>query len=296
MPQWEIAAISLGKLIGVMDSAGSFQWTWFMDPKTNTFKGIALNREHIGLLLRALQDLTAGDSPFYDQPLGLRWEALSPFDGASFGFVWNENKADPLQLGMGALATIPISTHQLTLSALGRMLRVTSGGVISTEFGQVRFAAGFPTPDFLEAGTLAGEYTNAFTFSLSVSDPNIADVSKKTRTFSYPTTAIPWDVARIAVFVLRAFLRQKAIQSPPGPPKNFFRRVDDHVFPMLGDPQPNPIAPFPLLADAMGTTPVFDTWHQSILTTDENGSGALTFLWHLRALITGNTSPDVLPG
>ncbi len=296
MPQWEIAAISLGKLIGLMDATGSFQWTWFLDPKTNTFQGIALNREHIGLMLRALRDLTAGDSPYYDQPLGLRWEALSPVDGAGIGFVWNENKANPLQLGMGASAAIPIATHQLTLSALGRMLRVTTSGVISTEFGQVRFAAGFPAPDFLEAGTLAGEYTNAFTFSLSVSDPNIADVSKKTRTFAFPTTAIPWDVARLAIFVLRAFLRQKAIQSPPGPPKNFFRRVDDHVFPMLGDPQPNPIAPFPLLADAMGAAPVFDTWHQSILTTDENGSGALTFLWHLRALITGNTSPDVLPG
>src|SRR4029453_1294303 len=42
--------------------------------------------------------------------------------------------------------------------------------------------------------------------------------------------------------------------------------------------------------------PSFDAWRGSILTTDENASGALTFVWHFRALVTGNTSPDVLGG
>ncbi len=113
---------------------------------------------------------------------------------------------------------------------------------------------------------------------------------------TFPTGALPWDVARLATFVFRAWLRQKAMQSQPGPPKSFFRRVDDHLFPMLGDPQPNIIQPFPLFADPMGGQPNFDAWHGSILTTDANASGALTFLWHLRALITGNASPDILPG
>ena len=292
MPQFEVALISFGKLIGFMDDTGVFQWTWFKDPKGNTFKGMVANREHLGLILRALLDRAPADSPFFDPPVNeLRWEALSPFAGAEIGFIWNENKDNPLQIGMGASTSIPIAGKELDLSVLARMLRFNAGGNVSTEFGQVKFSGSFPVPDFLQSATLAGEYTTPtqFTFSLGVSNSN------GNRVMTFPTGALPWDIARLATFILRAWLSQKAIQSPPGPPKNFFRRIDDHFFPMLGDP-PNVIQPFPLFADPMGSQPNYDNWRNSILTTDANASGALTFLWHLRSLITGNTSPEILPG
>ena len=63
---------------------------------------------------------------------------------------------------------------------------------------------------------------------------------------------------------------------------------------MLGDPA-GVIAPFPLVAP-MKTPPSFDAWRGSVLTTDNNASGALTFLWHARALLTGNEKPSFLDG
>jgi hypothetical protein len=289
MPQFEVALISSGKLIGFMNAGGVFQWTWFGDPLSNSFSGMATNREQIGLMLRALLDRDPGDSPIFDQVDGLRWEALSPFTGAQVGVAWNEDKADPLQIGMGARAEIPISGKQLDLSVLARMLRITSAGAVSSELGEIKFSGSFPVPDFLQAATLEGVYTGSLGLTLT------ASTQAESRALVLPTGALAWDVTRLATFVLRAWLRQQALQSPVGPPKNFFRRIDDHLFPMLGDP-PGVIKPFPLVADQMGTTPGFDDWQDSILTTDDNASGALTFLWHLRALVTGNTSPDVLGG
>lgn len=67
-----------------------------------------------------------------------------------------------------------------------------------------------------------------------------------------------------------------------------------NLFPMLGDPA-GAIAPFPLVAP-MNTPPNFDAWRASVLTTDNNATGALTFLWHLRALLTGNEDPNFLNG
>ena len=63
---------------------------------------------------------------------------------------------------------------------------------------------------------------------------------------------------------------------------------------MLGDPA-GAIAPFPLVAP-MQTPPNFDAWRDSVLSTDNNATGALTFLWHVRALLTGNEDPNFLNG
>jgi hypothetical protein len=296
MPKFEVALLSFGKLIGFMDTDGVFNFTWFGDPKGNSFKGMAANRAQLGQILRALLDRDASDSPSFDAAAGLRWEALSPFSGADVGFIWNEDTADPLQIGLGARTEIPISDKELALSVLARLLKITSLGDVSAELGKIRFAGSFPVPDFLQSAALAGEYDDGLTFTLTAADPdNNRVLSLATPLTAAATTALPWDAARLATFVLRAWLRQQAAASLPGPPKNFFRRVDDHLFPMLGDPA-SVIHPFPLLADPMGTVPSFDDWQGSILTTDANASGALTFLWHLRALVTGNTSPNVLPG
>ncbi len=298
MPQFELALLSFGKLIGLVDTTGSFRWTWFGDPLVNSFTGMAANRAELGLILRAMLDRPPGDSPPFDAASGLRWEALSPFTGAEVGFVWNENVSDALQIGLGASTEIPIAEKELALSVLARLLKITTAGDPSAELGTMTFSGAFPVPDFLQAGAIAGTYDPATGLTLSLT----AQDADGSRVLSFATppspaavTALPWDVARLATFVLRAWLRQEASDSPVGPPKSFLRRIDDHLWPMLGDP-PSAIQPFPLLADAMGTVPSFDAWRGSILTADANGTAALTFLWHLRALVTGNTSPNILPG
>src|SRR6185369_3969105 len=145
MPQFEVALLSFGKLIGFIDSSGTFEWTWFGDPKDNTFKGISANRAQLGAILRAMLDRDPADSPNFDIPAaGLRWEALSPFSGAQIGFVWNEDVANPLQIGLGASTDIPIDDKALDLTLLARLLKITAQGDVSAELGKVRFSGSFP--------------------------------------------------------------------------------------------------------------------------------------------------------
>ena len=46
----------------------------------------------------------------------------------------------------------------------------------------------------------------------------------------------------------------------------------------------------------MGGPPEFDRWKDSVFTTNDGAAGALTFLWHLRALLTGNEDSSFLGG
>src|SRR5581483_9848352 len=101
--------------------------------------------------------------------------------------------------------------------------------------------------------------------------------------------------ARIAAFLVRSWVAAKA-----GNQDDFFHRLDRHLFPMLGDPAKpgdpaNPIQALPPL-DATGQAPNFTNWKNSVFTTADGGTGALTFLWHLRALITGNENSNLLSG
>ena len=158
-------------------------------------------------------------------------------------------------------------------------------GTVTPQLGQVTFAGTFPVPDFLSAGEITGEVGTATnTVGLKASR-----IPADSRQLDYPNAVIAWDAARLAVFVLKAWIAQRAAAN-----EEFFRRINDHLFPMMGDPA-GAIAPFPLVAP-MKAPPNFDAWRASVLTTDNNAAGALTFLWHLRALLTGNEDPNFLNG
>ena len=86
MPQFDAALISFGKLIGLMDSSGSVQWTWFGDPLNGALNGVPKNRAEIGALFRALLDRNPADpNQVFDAAAGLEWEPVKPVDEIGIG-------------------------------------------------------------------------------------------------------------------------------------------------------------------------------------------------------------------
>ncbi|HEY4359259.1 MAG TPA: DUF6603 domain-containing protein [Acidobacteriaceae bacterium] len=300
MPKFEAALEALGKLIGLMDSSsGSLQWSWFGDPLTNSLKGIPVNRETIGVLMRALMDHPDSDTnPKFDDPKKLEWEPIKPTTDIGLGFVWNSDTTQPLEIGFGANASFDVASQKLTLELLARLIKIDSTGKLTAEFGQALFSAGFPVPQFfLNSGSFGAEYTDHFALTLAATNKD-----SKTETIKAPpnagdplTKTLAWDSARLATFIVHSWIHAKSGESPAD--KGFFYRMDKHLFPMLGDQTDatNPIKALTPL-DSPGSAPNFEDWKNSVLTTGDSGQGALTFLWHLRALVTGNEDTNYLHG
>jgi hypothetical protein len=278
MAAFDVALIELGHLLGFFKQGGEVDWQWFGDPLGRTITVMPAERERIGAIVRALLERTSPTGAFDSNA---NWEPIVDTNNVGLGFAWSAS--GPLQIGLGAKANVPIGAQQITLATLARLLQVD--GTVTPKLGQVTFAGSFPVPDFLSAGEIVGEIgTGTNTVGLTASR-----TPSDTRTLEYPNTVIPWDAARLAVFVLKAWIAQRAAAND-----EFFKRINDHLFPMLGDPA-GVIAPFPLVAP-MKTEPDWGSWPGSVLTTDNNASGALTFLWHARALLTGNEDPNFLNG
>ncbi len=293
MPRLDEALISLATLIGLLDNSGSVQWSWFPNIEADTLNGMQANRKQLGVILRALLDHSQSpDSPLYGP--GLSWEPINVGANVGFGFVWNTPDGTPLQIGFGAEADVNLAGQKIDIAALVRLLTI-SAGAITSDLGKVHFSGGFPVPDFLQSGAITGDLPPAapsgFPLDLTL---DVTNKSAEKRTMSVAgNPALAWDAVRIAVFVLESWFRKQAVSNPGD---NLFNRVDHHLFPALGEPA-STIKPFPLVGAAnMGTPPQFDLWKDSVLTTSGGASGALTFLWHLRALLTGNESPDFLSG
>ena len=288
-PRLQQALLEFGKLIGMMDDAGSVNFTWFMSPHNNSLNGIANNRDHLSFLLRALLGFPAGD-PADMLGADLRWEPITIIsDKLDAGLLWN-NTGNSMRLGVGGRVSLGSGKQHVDLALIARLLSFTPNGnfpnQVDTEFGQFRVAGLLPVPDFLDGAEIGVE----------INDPAQQDVfhlglkvtaSGENTQFDVPNPEIVWDCARLAILVLRAWVASKN--------GGFFDRVNNHLFPALGDPA-GPIQPFPLIADQPGTAPNFDLWKNSIFQFQNNGEGALTFLWHLRALITGSESTDLFSG
>jgi hypothetical protein len=309
----EDALINFGQLIGLMDGGGTVQFGWFLDPLNNALNGIPNNRQFLLKLVRALLGKDEnGDKIFVVPGTTIIWEPIDVVQGTlQGGLLWNDD-AQPLRLGVGSKITIGSNKQHLDVAVIARLLRFTAGNPfpqqVSTEFGQIQVAGVLPVPDFLDSAnataSLDPTQPKVFNLGLDVKAPN-----KDPRHFDIPNQNVVWDCARLAIVVLRAWVSSHAGQSqgagqPGGGSQQagaggFFNRVDSHFFPMLGaDSQPgDAIQSFPLFNDQTGTTPSFTAWQNSLLNfSSNNGSGALTFLWHLRALITGSESKDLFSG
>jgi len=298
MTDLEQSLIIFGQLIGLLDQNGVLQWTWFADPKgqilgsaTDSTIGIAAHRQYLGQLIRSLMGGNPGDSDA-SFATGYSWVPLNNGSPIEVGFVWSTGSNPQLQIGFGAQANFTVSGDAVDLAVLAKLLKIGQGTVTPT-ITDAMFSGKLPAPSFLKSIELDGETVPP---SATAKVTNQAGGTGAERDLIYSSstvpTVFPWDCARMALFILQAWIHQKAATGGD----NAFTRIDHHAFAMLGDPV-SAIQAFPLVgANNMQQAPNFTPWENSVLNLGGGASGALEFLWHLRALLTGNENPSFLTG
>ena len=295
-PNIEQALISFAKLIALLEGdSGALRWEWFAHPGDETLGSIHDRRPHLRDMLRALIDpnrLNTPDSTI--DAIGYAWEPISITSGVGVGVAWNST-GNSLDLALAADAKF---TEMVTLAVLAKLFHIKNGS-LGGDFGNIKFGGTFPVPDFLKSGTLDG----AITLTPAPLPPQIAlgvtdkSTPARSRAVTVPTgppnDVFAWDCARVAIFVIEAWIKQQA-QNNGG---QFFLRANEHLLPMFGAPvpPPQPIGVFPLFQPT-GEDANFAPWMDSVLTLEGGAPGALTFLWHMRALVTGNESGDFIQG
>ncbi|HEV2069816.1 MAG TPA: DUF6603 domain-containing protein [Acidimicrobiales bacterium] len=272
MPKLGQALLSLGKLIGLLDQSGAVSWVWFGAPQ-KTLSNVATNRTELGPLMRAL--LNSDDGPTVLVGTNL-WVPLA-VGPVHVGLAWTPN--DDLRLGLGVKA----GGDDFGVAVLARLLKVPGDPQVS-ELGAVQFSGELPKPEFLTSASIDGSVEVGSTSSFGLT---VANAVPEKKALVLESDELIWDCLRLVVFVLQSW-----VQAETNDP--FLARLNEHLFPMLGKPESD-IKAFPLF-DGMGTLPKFEPWAGSVLTLEGNAAGALTFLWHARALITGNEDPDFLEG
>jgi hypothetical protein len=213
----------------------------------------------------------------------LIWEPIKLGQPVQAGFVWTST--GPLDLALAIKSSFGPAAKPITLHVAAELARIDAGA-LTPLFGTAKFAGTFPVPDFLSSGSLAGRLPPAEIELTAV------DASQRTRVLKSSSPGLVWDAIRVAAFVLQAWAHKHAA----GDPASFLGRVDRHMLPLLGEPE-GVIKAFPLFGESnMGLPRDFKPWKDSVLTTQGNAAGALTFLWHLRALLTGNENPKFWDG
>ena len=276
------SALALGKLIGLMDGSGGLQFAWFGELPDGVTRAIPLNRKHLEDLLTALVD-----DPAQDFGSGHRWVKLG-IDAISGGVVWNHDpggNGQALRLALG-VKSAPIDG--LALGVMPRLIQIDQDQWQS-EFGAVSFDGGFPVPAFLMSGTVRGEVNPAGLEELSLTASADQNNSRTLAFAGDDSSDFPvWDLVRLATFVLTAWIRDST-------ENGFVARLNEHLLPMFGERE-GVIEAFPAF-QPMNEAPDFGAWAKSIIPSNANDlDGATTFLWHLRALLTGNENSDWFEG
>lgn len=306
---------AFAKLIGLLDAdTEAIQWTWFGDPYTNSLNAMPAQRAELGALLQNLLGTDSGAANFGDATAS--WVPSAGLGSNYVGPVWSADPnpaTKPLPIGFGLGAPKDTTGPAPALTLLAQLLKITpgSGNVaprIDSPIGQGSFSASLPVPQpFLQSLRLTGSYTNKLSVQLAAtgkSDPTV-----KTLDSASPTLA--WDIARLAAFVVRAWVGWEAANAGG----TVFQILDQYLFPLLGaSPQPSTFPPLPPF-DGMGGQPDFKAWQQAITNavssaSKSNPSSAIAqqaipssiststlandFLWYLRALICGYTGTGAL--
>lgn len=286
------ALVELAKLISLFDESGTLDFEWFGDPLVKGVDGLAERRDHFGKLIQALAGKDPGASPTYDAKHV--WETLLG-EPVELGFAWTKPE-HPLALGFGAKAGFTVAQQQLAIGALIGLLRVSQNGQhaqLDHDLGRIGFSGQLPVPPFLTAAQVGGEVlaTNIgqSQLTLGVSDPT----GSCTLTPIQHSSTLHWDFARQGIFVICAWLRNEGTKPAAN---EVVARLAKHLLPLFVGGET--IKPFPLfdghVPDRLGKEPNFGPWAESMMAG--NGAGAMTALWHLRALVTGNEDKSLFGG
>lgn len=285
----EQALLAFGKWIGLFrqpDGTGNeglveIRWNWFGGPLAQSLDSMqqGRNRQHLAALMHALVNAEPAGSfnagqqqdwaPF---PIGTVWQG---------GLTWNNEETDALHLGLGFQNTSP------DMAVLANVVSIENGAIRS-RFGDLGFRGSldFLFKPLLESARLSGQITsNPFDLDLTLS---ASSPSSRVHSLSSKSPWLVWDAARFVMFLIEAWTQQQETHN------EFLRRVHRHLFPMFGESVDGPLSikPFPLFQEEE-QPPDFEDWCSSVL---KDGNGAVEFLWHARALLTGNESPTFLDG
>jgi hypothetical protein len=317
------ALIAFGKFTGLLGTNGDVKWAWFLGPKASMAgtaaeaddnPRTAAQRSALGDLIKALDPtLTVDDDPDLKVDTSdpdysfVRLKSVGPVE---IGLAWNQT--DPLEIGALARATFGATTPPIVLTIFAKMLGIGKGD-INALLGHLKFAGTLPAPSFLGSISLHGEVPppkTGSTIGLTVTgdvgpipdaqNPNPPRVTHHP-TLSLPAQTFAWDCVRMALFVVEAWVHKNAVNG------TVLGRMNKHLFPMFGELPSSAIKTFPLFGVGTGTAtdstgqppnmgqpPNFEPWRQSVL--GGNVAGVVTFLWHLRALVTGDEGLDFFHG
>ncbi len=281
------ALTALGTLVGLLDDTdGTVQWLWLGDPVSKTLTGVVDNRAQIGALIGDLASSSEDDADFDDAH---GWKVIATPAGVELGIAWSTGSTDSVQIGLGAKAQLD-QEHAVAL--LAHLFEIDKSGPTGPKaqpmLGDVSFDIKAPVPILESAHLQANLGADAPAPAWTVDVTSNAFVTK---TMKSDSAHVDWDCIRLATFVATEW---SSAHATPG--SAFRNRLNEHLVPMMqGTPVPSDPLPhsMPQLGD-MGTPGDFTPWTKSLFSPD--ASGALTFLWHARALLTGNESSQFLPG
>jgi hypothetical protein len=291
----------LGTLLGLFPEGGLVDWKWFDDPERKTLESLLQHRDEIADVIAALLTDSDRDPTLVFSP-GLHWEPFPAVAGGlELGLVWSADPAEALQIGIAAKVTqgpaaLDIVVWLFELSKNRTFRHLLGNGAIS---GSLSFTDTFLSSLGAELA-LAVKQPDPVKGSLTVT---ASDGTSKTLDSTAPIAVLPWDLVRMGTFIVGSWLRWKALQ--PGSDE-VFKRLAYHLFPMFGGPgapgaPANPIQPLPPFDEMK--TPVNDVellkWPKSLLQIDGmsvDTEGAQRFLWHGRALLTGDESAGFFDG
>jgi hypothetical protein len=304
MPDPGKTLVDLGTLLGLLsDPDGNFEFSWFASPgpEQNSLEAIYTHPEHLGTLVK---DLT----PASDIKPLLNGTGSASFFNAGrveVGLAWTEPQDNCTKIGIAAT----LSKEELgKLVASGWLIKILNGQTyqLASDLGDAEIKGTLelskppdkPLIRFLDSITVNvafpnPEQSNDTSLTITGTQPDTTVV----KTFKLKGAQPVWDPIRAAIFVLDQWVRYQAAQ-PGADPQGFFVRVSRHLLPMLGDQiEPlNPIQPLqPFQPPGADPGSGFTTWVDSI-NPAKNTNGALRFLWHLRALTTGNEDPRLFSG
>ncbi len=297
MARLDLAGVQLGMLIGALDEeGGDVNPLWLLDPwggvvEGLTGEGAGARRWRVGGVAKAILDggwvgkdedipRSGPDQRFYAAPIVNGPPALN--------VIWTRTGA--FELGLG----VTYAKGDLSGTASAMAVRVSK---VEDESGfdpRLDLTVSLANPvEFISGLEITADLGGGGpTWAITLTTSREVEGAKVTRRRSLDGADSGRDAARIVALVLATWVQHTANQAGSAV---VWRRVADHLLPMLGEIGADK-ANYPIVSlwpfDDNPDNTTLSSWLGSL--TDLNG--LVTFLWHLRALLTGVTDPELFKG